>query len=135
MGLPYVLVVEDEKGVNALLCRFIEFAGFAARSAPDGATALHTAREQSPILVLLDLMLPDTTGFDVCTELKGDEQTRAAPVIVMSALQDEASRRRAIDCGAIEYILKPFDGDTLIDTVKRHASPRSAACCEQRRTA
>jgi two-component system phosphate regulon response regulator PhoB len=117
-----VLVVDDDKTLNKLICHFVELAGYSARAAFDGGSALAAAREHSPVLVLLDLMLPDITGFEVCRELRRDARTSSATVVMVTALGDEASRREGMDCGATEYMVKPFGPDALIEAIKRHAA-------------
>ncbi len=117
-----VLVVDDDKLLNKLMCELAALAGHPARSALDGGSALLAAREHPPELVLLDLMLPDTTGFEVCQELKRNELTRSVVVVIVSALDDEESRIRGIKCGAAEYLVKPFHPDQLIDTIRKYAA-------------
>jgi DNA-binding response OmpR family regulator len=117
-----VLVVEDDKMLNKLLCRYVQLAGHSVRSALDGGSAILSAQEDAPTLVLLDLMLPDTTGFEVCTELKRDDRTQSATVIIVTALDDDESRRRGLECGAAEYLLKPFHPDRLMETIKKYAA-------------
>jgi DNA-binding response OmpR family regulator len=116
-----VLVVEDDAALNRLICHFVGLAGHSVHSALDGGSALLAAEEHPPALVLLDLMLPDITGFEVCQELKRNQRTRAVTVVMITALGDEESRRRGMECGATEYLVKPFDPDLLIETVKKYA--------------
>jgi DNA-binding response OmpR family regulator len=116
-----ILVVEDDKLLNKLVCRYVQLAGFSSRAALDGNSALRQAKEFPPKLVLLDLMLPDITGFDVCEELKRDEDTRSIPIIMMTALKDGESRDRGLECGAVAYMVKPIVPDELIQTIKQHA--------------
>lgn len=113
-----VLVVEDDKAINIVLCRFLQKVGFTVRSALNGSSALEEARSSPPLLVLLDLMLPDISGFDVCEELKRDERTRSVPIVMVTAMVDDESRERGMACGAVAYLTKPFDPDQLIGTVK-----------------
>jgi DNA-binding response OmpR family regulator len=117
-----ILVVEDDETLNSIVCRFVAIAGFSARSALDGASALKLAKERAPAVVLLDLMLPDMTGFEVCQQLKGDQSTSGAPVVMVTALTDEESRQRGMQCGAVDYLTKPFDPDQLIEAIKKHAA-------------
>ncbi|HEX4124606.1 MAG TPA: response regulator [Tepidisphaeraceae bacterium] len=119
---PDVLVVEDDATVNKLVCRCVQMAGFAVRSALTGTAALRAAEERAPAIVLLDLMLPDTTGFDVCEAIKRNEKTRDAVVVMVTALDDDESRSRGLACGAAEYLVKPFHPTQLIETVQRYAA-------------
>jgi DNA-binding response OmpR family regulator len=117
-----VLVVDDDKALNKLICHFVELAGHSAHSVFDGGSALLAAREHAPALVLLDLMLPDITGFEVCRALRRDGRTSAATVVMVTALGDDASRREGMCCGATEYLVKPFGPDALIETIRKYAA-------------
>jgi DNA-binding response OmpR family regulator len=119
---PDVLVVDDDKVLNKLICHFVRLAGHTVRSALDGGSALLAAQEQPPMLVLLDLMLPDTSGFEVCLELKRNERTRSVPVVMVTAMGDEESRARGMECGAAEYLVKPFRPEQLMETIKKYAA-------------
>jgi len=117
-----VLVVEDDESMNKLLCHYVSLGGHSVRSALDGVSAFLAMRTQAPTLVLLDLMLPDTTGFEICSRLKSDDHTQSAVVIMVTALDDDESRRRAMECGAVEYLVKPFCPDHLIETIRKYAA-------------
>ena len=122
-----VLVVEDDPEINELVGAYARIAGFEYRPALDGTTALHEAQQHPPDAVVLDLMLPDIDGFEVCRRLKTEPRTRLVPVIMLTALSDDASRRRGIECGCIEYLTKPFDPDRLMEALSRHAKPAHRA--------
>jgi len=117
-----VLVVEDDAAINALIGAYIELAGMHPRSALDGHSAVMLVKERVPQLVVLDVMLPDTDGFEVCKELRADPRTHDVPVIMLTALTDDASRQRGLACGANEYLNKPFDPDKLMAVLKRLAA-------------
>ena len=117
-----VLVVEDDKILNKLMCHYVRLAGHRVYSALDGNSAVASAQEHHPTLVLLDLMLPDISGFEVCLQLKGDARTQSATILMVTALDDAESRKRGMECGATEYILKPFHPDHLIESIKKHAA-------------
>jgi DNA-binding response OmpR family regulator len=126
-GHASVLVVEDDHDINELVGAYVQIAGFEYRSALDGTTALREARSRIPSAVILDLMLPDIDGFEVCRQLKSQEPTRTVPVILLTALGGESNRAKGQACGAIEYLQKPFDPDRLMEVLARHAgSPGSA---------
>jgi DNA-binding response OmpR family regulator len=116
-----VLVVEDDREINELVGAYVQIAGFEYRSALDGASALAEAREKQPSLIVLDLMLPDTDGFEVCRRLKSQEQTREIPIVMLTALSDEEHQRKGRECGASDYITKPFDPDRLMAAIKENA--------------
>jgi DNA-binding response OmpR family regulator len=117
-----LLVVEDDPDLNALIGAYASMAGFAYRPALTGTEALAHARDRAPALVILDLMLPDMSGFDVCATLKSNEQTRVIPILILTALDNAASRRRGSECGAADYLTKPFDPDLLMNSISRHAN-------------
>ena len=120
-GNGSVLVVEDDREINELVGAYAQIAGFEYRPALDGTSALREAHARVPAAVVLDLMLPDIDGFEVCRQLKGDPDTRPVPVIMLTALSDESSRQRGKECGASEYLTKPFDPDQLMAALSRHA--------------
>ena len=121
-GRQSILVVEDDKEINELIGAYTEIAGFEYRPALDGTTALREAHARLPDAVVLDLMLPDIDGFEICQRLKGDSDTKHVPVIILTALGGEANRQKGQACGAAEYLLKPFDPDRLMQTLSRHAN-------------
>ena len=116
-----VLVVEDDTQINELVGAYVQIAGYEYRAALDGATAMAAVRERLPSLIILDLMLPDTDGFEVCRRLKSDQQTASVPVVMLTALDREEQRKRGIECGAVKYMTKPFDPDQLIDAIRKNA--------------
>jgi DNA-binding response OmpR family regulator len=116
-----VLVVEDDTQINELLGAYVQIAGYEYRAALDGAGALAAVRERLPSLIILDLMLPDTDGFEVCKRLKSDERTKSVPVVMLTALDREEQRKKGIECGAVKYMTKPFDPDQLIETIRKNA--------------
>jgi Ala-tRNA(Pro) deacylase len=111
---PSVLVVEDESDTNDLLCRLLEREGFACRGAADGSRALVMAREMRPSAILLDLMLPDMSGFEVYEQLRRSGPIKAPPVVVVTALDDDAARQRGQQLGAEAYLTKPFTPAVLV---------------------
>jgi DNA-binding response OmpR family regulator len=114
-----VLVVEDDATINALIGAYIELAGMSYRSALDGASALAQLRKRPPQLVVLDVMLPDTDGFEVCRRLKQELGLPDVPVVMLTALADESSRQRGLQSGATIYLNKPFDPDRFLAVIKQ----------------
>jgi two-component system phosphate regulon response regulator PhoB len=105
---PRVLVVDDEPDIVRVLDFALKQAGFEVESAADGSTALQRVRERPPEAVLLDLMLPDLPGTEVCRQLKSSNKTSQIPVIMLTARGDEVDRVVGFELGADDYIVKPF---------------------------
>jgi DNA-binding response OmpR family regulator len=117
-----VLVVEDDADMNQIVGAYVRLAGQPYRAAVDGATALAEVRRQRPAMILLDLMLPDIDGFEMCRRLKSDSATADVPIIFLTALDQEESRLKGLSCGAAEYLTKPFDPDRLMAVIRRYTN-------------
>ncbi len=110
-----VLLVDDEKDLLSTLEYNFEQAGYATRAALSGQQALELARrEPLPDLILLDLMLPDISGLDVCRALRADPRTRAIPVLMLTAKAEEVDRVVGFEIGADDYVVKPFSVRELL---------------------
>lgn len=103
-----ILVVEDEKDLVDLLSYNLSREGYRVDIATVGQTAFDRIREHVPDLVLLDVMLPDLSGTEICRRLKGDERTRAIPVVMVTAKSEEIDRIVGLELGADDYVTKPF---------------------------
>ncbi len=119
--LPSVLVVEDDPEINQLVGAYVEIAGYRYSPALDGQAALQQARRDPPALVVLDIMLPDVDGFEVCRRLRADPSTAKVPIIMLTALDREEHHQKGQTCGAAAYLTKPFDPDRLLKTIKQAA--------------
>jgi CheY-like chemotaxis protein len=106
---PLVLVVDDDESVRALLQRQMELDGYRVASAGDGASGVKKADEEVPDIVLLDALMPGMDGFQVAEILKASEQTSTVPIIMVTALNDQESKLRALKAGAQEFLTKPID--------------------------
>jgi len=105
---PSVLVAEDEGALVTLLRYNLEREGYRVLEAMDGEEALLVAAEEKPDLVLLDWMLPQLSGIEVCRRLRGRQETRNVPIIMLTARGEESDRIRGLDTGADDYLTKPF---------------------------
>jgi DNA-binding response OmpR family regulator len=114
-----VLVVEDDEDVRSVLCRLLEDDGYVVDSVGDGAAAIERVKVGRPDAVLLDVMLPGRSGFDVCQELKFQRETNLIPILMMTALGDVESRRKGLWVGANAYLTKPFDAAELLRALRR----------------
>ncbi len=117
-GEPNVLVVEDETALATLLRYNLEREGYRVFEARDGEEALILADEVKPDLVLLDWMLPQLSGIEVCRRLRGRGHMRNAPIIMLTARGEEPDRIRGLDTGADDYIVKPFSMNELLARVR-----------------
>ncbi len=114
MAKERILVVEDDEDILQLLRFTLEAAGFEVVTAATGRDGLESAQRHVPGLVLLDLMLPGMSGFDVCRELKRTPTTEHVPVIMLTARGEEVDRIVGLELGADDYVIKPFSPRELV---------------------
>ena len=114
-----VLIVDDEDRNRRLLEVFVRAEGYEPLIAAIGADALRIAADRHPDLVLLDLMMPGMDGFEVARALRADSRTADIPLLVVSSLDDAASRKRASAAGVAELIVKPVDRWQLADAMRK----------------
>ena len=107
-GKPAVLLVEDEAALCTLLRYNLEREGYRVFEARNGDEALTVAEEVSPDLIVLDWMLPEISGIEVCRRLRARGESRNVPIIMLTARGEETDRIRGLDTGADDYIVKPF---------------------------
>jgi len=119
--LPVILLVDDEP-TNLRVLRTVLNDLYRLLFAKNGQEALQLATEHQPDLILLDVMMPGMTGFEVCTKLKADSQTRHIPVIFVTALRDEIDETQGFDVGAVDYITKPITPAVVRARVKTQLS-------------
>jgi two-component system OmpR family response regulator len=122
-----VLVVEDEPKLAALVARALREEGHPTDVAGRGEEALWMARSAPYEAIVLDVMLPDLDGFEICRRLRSQPPTANIPIIMLTALDQEEMRGRARQCGATEYLTKPFDPDRLMDAIRLRANGNGAA--------
>ena len=114
-----ILVVDDtESNVDILVDALSE--DYDVSVAMDGESALEIVEEEPPDLILLDIMMPDMDGYEVCEKLKSDSNTKAIPIIFLSGATDEASKEKGLALGAIDYITKPIEKNIVLSKLKEH---------------
>ena len=113
-----ILVADDEPDMLDLLSSNLSSAGFKVVTATSGPCALRAVHENSPNLLILDLMLPEMSGLDVCRSLKADALTASIPIIMLTAKAEEVDRIVGLELGADDYITKPFSPRELVLRVK-----------------
>ena len=111
------LIVEDDPDQAEMAASFLHLRHYGTMTAGDGATALSLASSYRPDVVLLDLMLPDVDGFEVCRRLRASQETFSTPVIMVTALHGDPHRRRGIRVGADVYLTKPYGPADLFDAL------------------
>jgi len=113
-----ILVVEDEKDIVDLITYHLKQSGFSTLVAMDGASALELANKEHPSLIILDLMLPEMDGKDVCRALKSNPVTQSIPILMLTAKAEEVDRVIGFELGADDYVTKPFSPRELVLRVK-----------------
>lgn len=127
MSQPSVLVVEDEPAQREVLRYNLEAEGFRVVQAASGDEGLLMLREEAPDIVLLDWMLPGVSGIEVCRQIKSRSETRAIPVIMLSARTEEVDRVRGLETGADDYVIKPYSVIELMARVRAQLRRTRAA--------
>lgn len=119
MSKKKILVVEDEESLLKLESILLTSKGYEVIGVPNGKAALEAIDQQQPDLVLLDIMLPEIDGFEVCRRIKSNQQTKDIPVIMLTAKKSREDMTRGEKVGADWYITKPFKSAMVIETIQR----------------
>ena len=125
-----ILIVEDDKDIADLVGRYLERAGFAVEITASGRDALKILAERPPDLLVLDLMLPQVDGIEICRAARTNDKTAAMPIIMLTARVEESERIAGLETGADDYVAKPFSPNELVARVRallRRAEPKGAA--------
>jgi two-component system phosphate regulon response regulator PhoB len=129
---PTVLLVEDEPAQREMLAYNLEAEGFDVIIADNGEDGLILVDENDPDLIVLDWMMPQLSGIEVCRRLKSNSKTRQIPVIMLSARAEEVDRVRGLETGADDYVVKPYSVIELMARVKAHLRRIRAAAVGDR---
>jgi len=113
-----ILIAEDERDILELITFTLQYGGYQVIPATNGIQAWELTRKELPNLVLLDIRMPGMSGYEVCKEIKNNQQTNHIPVIFLSAKGQETEIKTGYETGAIDYILKPFAPDQLLSRLK-----------------
>jgi DNA-binding response OmpR family regulator len=113
-----ILIVEDDPDIAELVARFLDKAGFITERANSGREALQSITGRPPDLVVLDLMLPQIDGLEVCRMIRSHESTDAIPIIMLTARAEESERIVGLELGADDYLAKPFSPNELVARVR-----------------
>ncbi len=120
-----VLVVDDTRANLRLLTEILTEQNYMVRPVPDGELALAAVQVDPPDIILLDIMMPGVSGYEVCEKLKADERTRDIPVIFISAKNEVFDKVRAFSLGGVDFITKPFHADEVLARVENHLMLRN----------
>ena len=119
MAKPKVLIVDDTPLNISILVNTLE-EEYELSAAVDGPGALKAVETEIPDIVLLDIMMPEMDGYEVCRRLKGEERTRDVPVIFITAMNDAESESKGRELGAVDYITKPFSPTVVKKRIESH---------------
>jgi two-component system phosphate regulon response regulator PhoB len=114
ISIESILVVEDEKDIVDLIEYHFKQSGFSVITALDGPSGLERARKEHPSLIILDLMLPEMDGKDICRALKSNPTTQSIPILMLTAKAEEVDRIVGFELGAEDYVTKPFSPKELV---------------------
>jgi CheY-like chemotaxis protein/MinD-like ATPase involved in chromosome partitioning or flagellar assembly len=124
--MPSVLVIDDEASLIAIVGRFLRKEGFRVLAATSGQEGLRKAVAESPDVVIVDIMMPEMDGYEVCRRLRADPRTARSRILVLTARSQRIDEQMAMQAGADDYIAKPFSGTVLVEQVQDllHAMPQ-----------
>ncbi len=122
---PRILLVDDEPSIVKMVGKRLEVEGFEVLVAMDGQEGLTKAQTEQPDLIILDLMLPERNGYEVCTMLKQDARYQHIPIILFTAKAQEKDEKRGMECGANAYVRKPFRAQELLDKIRSQLTASS----------
>lgn len=121
-----ILIVEDEESLMKLESIILSSKGYSVTGCPDGTSALAEIARNPPDLVILDIMLPDIDGFEICRRIRSHPASSLLPVIMLSARKNSQDIERGVQAGADAYITKPFKSAQLVATIERILSAGEA---------
>lgn len=123
-AIPKILIIDDNPANLGVLFDLLISADYDVLIAKNGITGLQRAEYTLPDLILLDIMMPDISGFEVCKQLKTNSQTQNIPIIFMSALSDTVDKVKGLELGAADYITKPFEQAEVLARIRTHLNLR-----------
>jgi len=115
-----ILIVDDTPDNLNLLSRLLKKQGYTVRTAINGQLALQSIQTDPPVLILLDVVMPEMDGFEVCQRLKSNKQVQHVPVIFLSGLNELSYKIRAFEVGGVDYITKPFHAEEVLAKIRNY---------------
>jgi len=113
-----IILIEDDQDINRLVTHYLTKEGYIIKSSQDGIRGLQLIKQEKPDLVILDLMLPEMDGLEVCKRLRADSKTSALPIIMLTAKGEESDKIVGLELGADDYMTKPFSPKELVARIK-----------------
>lgn len=120
--MPKILIIDDDVTITDLMKMLVSMEGHQPTTVNDSTKAIEVADAIHPDLITLDLMMPGLTGFELCEILHNDPRFANTPVIIISARDDPASKEKAFEIGASDYLTKPFGMDDFLNKIKEFTS-------------
>lgn len=124
---PLILVVDDDPGIRRIIQIQLDRAGYLVLTAENGEEALKVLRDTVPSVIILDVMMPGMSGYDVCQVVKRSDRLEKIPVIFLTAKGSPQDYKTGMDSGAIVYMVKPFSHEKLLQMVQMMAGPSPSA--------
>lgn len=115
-----ILVIDDEKNILKSIVMYLEGHEYSVQAISNGLDGIKSAKEFLPDLILLDLVLPDIDGYTVCKTIKESLETEKIPIVIMSAKSQQVDIDKAFDVGALDYIMKPFEPQKLLEKIQKY---------------
>lgn len=122
---PLILITDDNQVTLRLIERILSYGSYSVVTADSGENALLKVNEAKPDLILLDVMMPEMNGYEVCSRLQENKETAYIPVVFVTALGDEQNKAKAFSVGGADYLVKPIKRDTLLKAVAKHLKTKS----------
>lgn len=132
MAKPFVLVVDDDRNIAAVLAHLLRSAGFRVETAPGALEGVGLARKDRPDLILMDMMMPGLEGATAAQMIQSTEGLGGIPIVLISAMPEEDARRRMADSGAVDFIAKPFYRESLLSVIRKRLPAETGGSAKPR---
>ena len=114
-----ILIIDDEPEIIDMLTVVLKARNYLVISSLDGQHGIERVKKERPDLILLDILMPGTDGYSVCTKLKSDKETKNTPIIILSGMDEREAIIKCHNLGADDYIVKPFNLTTLLNKIRK----------------
>jgi len=120
MDTKTILLADDEEDIKVVVRLYLESKGYNIVTAFDGLDAIEQVKREKPDLILLDVMMPVMNGYEVAARVRADEASKSIPIVMLSAATHEEAVKKALEAGANDYLMKPFDPVVLEETIRKY---------------